>query len=63
MLRTVAPRVCYVMMVLVSHPDAIVSKEPSYIHLARYTSADIRVYVFVCTCVSQPLERDLNREP
>jgi len=51
------------MMVLVSHPDAIVSKEPSYIHLARYTSADIRVYVFVCTCVSQPLERDLNREP
>jgi len=49
------------MMVLVSHPDAIVSKEPSYIYTWLGTQAPI--YVFMYSCVSQPLERDLNREP
>lgn len=69
-LRTAVSRVCYVMMVLVSHPDAIVSKEqatytwlgtqaPRYVCLCLC----LCVCVYVCPCVSQPLERDLNREP
>lgn len=47
-LRTAVSRVCYVMMVLVSHPDAIVSKEQ-----ATYTWLGTQAprYVYLCLCV------------
>lgn len=69
-LRCIVSRVCYLMMVLVSHPDldAIVSEEQATRVLCWiYKRWDIPIQVCVCVymsmCISRSLERDLNREP